>query len=119
VRFRTQFLCWFLLAAVVGVSSALACGDPRRFTGASTLDDRDNSGVRYLLSGNVVRPEVVTPTRPEGSFLRRPRAPRVAGGLSPDNRGMTLDPVGHDGCADRVAAMQGRGLAPTDVRSRL
>jgi hypothetical protein len=95
VRFRTRLSLLVLPAAVVGVSPALACGDPRRFTGASTLDHRDNSGVRYLLGGN------------------------FAVGASPDDQGMTLDPVGHDGCSDRVAAMQGRGLVLTDVRSRL
>jgi hypothetical protein len=40
MRIRTQVLLLVLLAAVVGVSSALARGDPKPFTVTSTLDGR-------------------------------------------------------------------------------
>ena len=40
MRVRTQVLLLLLLAAVVGVSSALARGDPKRFTVTSTIDGK-------------------------------------------------------------------------------
>jgi hypothetical protein len=68
----------------------------------------DNFDVRYLANGNVVMgPEVVTPTRQSGAFCGVDPLHEWKVALSADDKSMTLDPVGHDNCGDRVAIMQG------------
>jgi hypothetical protein len=68
----------------------------------------DNFDVRYLSSGNVVMgPEVDTPSRQSGAFCGVDPLHEWQVALSADDQSMTLDPVGHDGCGDRVAIMQG------------
>jgi hypothetical protein len=68
----------------------------------------DNFDVRYLPSGNVVMgPEVDTPSRQSGAFCGVDPLHEWRVALSADDQSMTLDPVGHDGCGDRVAIMQG------------
>jgi hypothetical protein len=68
----------------------------------------DNFDVRYLPSGNVVMgPEVVTPTQQTGAFCGVDPLHEWQVALSADDQNMTLDPVGHDGCGDRVAILQG------------
>jgi hypothetical protein len=68
----------------------------------------DNFDVRYLPSGNVVMgPEVDTPTQQSGAFCGVDPLHEWQVALSADDQSMTLDPVGHDGCGDRVAIMQG------------
>jgi hypothetical protein len=68
----------------------------------------DNFDVRYLPSGDVVMgPEVDTPTEQGGGFCGVDPLHHWQVALSADDQSMTLDPVGHDGCGDRVAVMQG------------
>lgn len=68
----------------------------------------DNFDVRYLPSGNVVMgPEIDTPSRQSGAFCGVDPLHEWQVALSADDQSMTLDPVGHDGCGDRVAIMQG------------
>jgi hypothetical protein len=68
----------------------------------------DNFDVRYLPSGDVVMgPEVVTPTQQTGAFCGVDPLHEWKVALSVDDQNMTLDPVGHDGCGDRVAILQG------------
>jgi hypothetical protein len=68
----------------------------------------DNFDVRYLPSGNVVMgPEIDTPTRQSGAFCGVDPLHEWQVALSADDQSMTLEPVGRDGCGDRVAIMQG------------
>ena len=68
----------------------------------------DNFDVRYLPNGNVVMgPEVDTPSRQSGAFCGVDPLHEWRVALSADDQSMTLDPVGHDGCGDRVAILQG------------
>jgi hypothetical protein len=68
----------------------------------------DNLDVRYLPNGDIVMgPEVDTPTQQSGGFCGVDPLHEWKVALSADGQNMTLDPVGHDGCGDRVAVMQG------------
>ena len=68
----------------------------------------DDFDVRYLQNGNVVMgPEIDTPTQRSGGFCGVDPLHEWQVALSSDDQSMTLDPVGHDGCGDRVAIMQG------------
>jgi hypothetical protein len=68
----------------------------------------DHFDVRYLASGNIVMgPEVDTPAKQAGGFCGIDPLHTWTVSLSPDDRTVVLNPVGHDACGDRVAVMQG------------
>jgi hypothetical protein len=68
----------------------------------------DYFDVRYLADGDVVMgPEVDTPAKQAGAFCGIDPLHTWTVSLSPDDRTMALNPVGHDNCGDRVAVMQG------------
>ena len=115
---RARVLALALLTAVVAVSSALAASSGSRPpAGRRTITvDKvgwatgpgDNFDVRYLADGNVVMgPEIDTPIRQSGAVCGVDPLHTWTVTLSADDQTMQLNPLGRDGCGDRVAVMQG------------